>query len=72
MNIKKFLRDRRTGRSDYNTAEAANFLQIKPESLRHLIRAGVIRPIDGGGRGRVRYFSFEQLDQLRDELNPYR
>jgi excisionase family DNA binding protein len=72
MNIRKFLRDFRTGRSDYSSAEAAAYLGIKHETFRQLVRAGVIQPLDGGGRGRSFYFSHEQLIKLAEQIAMYR
>lgn len=72
MNIRKFLRDWRTGRSDFSVIEAAEYLDIETSAFRHLMKAGVITPFEGGGRGRSFYFSQEQLDDLDDKIEPYR
>lgn len=72
MNIRKFLRDFRTGRSDYSSAEAAGYLDIKLETFRQLVREGVIQSLDGGGRGKSFYFSHEQLLKLEEQIAMYR
>ncbi len=72
MNVRKFLRDWRTGRNDYTTAEAAEYLDIELESFRHLIRAGVIKPFEGGVRGRNLYFSPKDVEALNDKIDGYR
>lgn len=71
MNVRKFLRDWRVGSNDYNTAEAAERLDIEPETLRHLVRVGVVKPLEGGRRGHGYYFSFEAIEKLEEQIAPY-
>ncbi len=72
MNIRKFLHDFRTGRNNYSTAEAADYLDIKLETFRQIVRAGAIKPVEGGGRGKNFYFTYEQLLELEEQIDLYR
>ena len=71
MNVRKFMRDWRVGSNDYSTIEAANYLDIEPETLRHPVRMGVVKPLEGGGRGSAFYFSGEQVKELEEKIAPY-
>jgi len=71
MNVRKFMRDHRVGRNDYNTVEAAEYLDIEPETLRYLVRMGVIIPVEGGGRGQSFYFTVEQIEKLEEQIASY-
>lgn len=65
------MRDHRIGRNDYNTVEAAEYLDIKPETLRYFVRKGVIKPLEGGGRGKGFYFTVEQIQEFEKQIAPY-
>ena len=71
MNVRKFMRDQRVGRNDYNTAEAAEYLDIEAETLRYFVRMGVIKPVEGGGRGQSFYFTVEQIEKLEKQIASY-
>ncbi len=72
MNFRKFLHDIQTSTEYYTTAEAAEFLDLELERIRHLVRVGVLVPMEGGGRGRNFYFSKEALEEIDKKMEPYR
>lgn len=72
MNFRKFIHDYRTGTNDYTTAEAAEFLDLELERVRHLVRIGMLKPVQGGGRGLNYYFAHDDLERLNEQLEPYR
>lgn len=72
MNLRKFLRDIKVGRNDYSTTEAAEYLGIELSQFRYLVKNKVIKPLEGGGRGRSFYFSEESLKELYEKLKNYR
>jgi DNA-binding transcriptional MerR regulator len=72
MNFRKFLHDARTSTDNYSTEEAADYLNLDIGRVRHLVRIGILVPIEGGGRGRNFYFTEESLQELDEMLEPYR
>lgn len=73
LNLRRFLRDFRTGRKDYSMKEAMIYLGISRDAFRQLVRAGVINPIEGGGgRGKNLYFSEDDVLDLEKKLAEYR
>ncbi len=72
MNFRKFLHDIQTSTDHYTTAEAAEFLDLELERIRHLVRIGILTPVEGGGRGRNFYFTKEALEEVDKKMEPYR
>lgn len=72
MNFRKFLHDIKTNTDYYTTAEAADYLGLELERVRHLVRIGILMPAEGGGRGRCYYFSEDSLEKIDEMLEPYR
>lgn len=58
----------------YTSKEAAEYLDISVDKVRHLTRIGVMKAAEGGGGGGGRYYYFtqEELDEIDELLEPYR